>query len=137
MRPRSIVFGALALTVCSSGLVACASQSQPAATAASAQTPTLSQLKGTWRGYGRVAEQSGPIMLKIADDGSFTGTAGGAVVSGKMNVAGGKISFDSVGPKQGADGTLIYKEAGGKATLTASGEGKYAGTPVTFEVTRE
>jgi len=125
------IFRVAALGLFALGAVACAREmAQPAA----AVSPD--KLVGTWRGFGRVAETSGPIELKVAKDGSFTGTAGGAVVSGKLKLGEGAVTFDSVGPKQGSTGMLTYRESGGKAILTGSGEGKYAGTPLSFELTR-
>src|SRR5262245_17772771 len=125
MSHRSVLIRVVALGLLALGAVACASGSttqQPAA----AVSPE--KLAGTWRGFGRVYDTNGPIEIKIANDGSFTGTAGGAVVSGKLKLADGAVTFDSVGPKQGATGNLIYSESGGKATLRGSGEGKYAGS---------
>jgi hypothetical protein len=131
MRHRSIVLGGLALAVLLPGFVACAKEmSQPAA-----RVP-VDKLAGTWRGFGMVGEKNGPIEIKITNDGSFTGTAGGAIVSGKLRVGEGEITFDSIGPKQGSTGVLTYRESGGKAILRGSGEGKYAGTPLNFEITR-
>jgi hypothetical protein len=131
MRHRSILLGGLALAVLLPGFVACAREmSQPAASV------PADKLAVTWRGFGMVGEKNGPIELKIANDGSFTGTAGGAVVSGKLEVGEGAITFESIGPKQGATGVLTYRESGGKAMLRASGQGRYAGTPLNFELTR-
>ena len=133
MRP-SVTLAALALGVSVAGLAACAREtSQPAATVSTVSTERLA---GTWRGFGRVGETTGPIELKIAKDGAFTGTAGGAVVSGKLRLGEQAVTFESIGPRQGATGMLTYRESGGKAILTGKGEGRYAGTPLDFELTR-
>ena len=133
MNQRCLVVGALFVAAVALGSTACASRS---AQSAGINVP-VSQLAGTWRGNGRVNETSGPIELKIAPDGTFTGTAGGAVVSGKMQTGDGAVTFTSVGPKQGATGALSYTESGGKAILRGSGTGKYNGAPVEFELTKQ
>ncbi len=133
MKRRFAVLGALVAMVVAFGLAACASRS---AQTGGINVP-VSQLAGTWRGNGRVQNTNGPIELKIAPDGSFTGTAGGAVVSGKLKTGDGAITFDSIGPRQGATGSLTYTESGGKAMLTGAGTGKYSGAPVDFQLTKQ
>ena len=132
---RSAVLGALVLAVVTLGLTACARET----TKKVGVNVPVSDLAGTWRGNGRVSgDVSGPIELKIARDGSFTGTAAGAVVSGMIKTTeGGEITFSSVGPRQGATGELVYVEqSGGKALLRGSGTGKYAGQQINFELAR-
>jgi hypothetical protein len=120
---RFAVIGAVVVAVVAPGLTACASRSaQPAGL-----NVPVSHLAGTWRGNGRVHDTNGPIELKIAPDGPFTGTAGGAVVSGNLKTADGAITFDSIAPRQGATGSLTYTESGGKAMLKGAGAGKYSG----------
>ena len=131
MRQRYQVVGALLLAAVALGSTACATSQSTGINV------PVSQLAGTWRGNGRVNDTSGPIELKIAPDGAFTGMAGGAVVSGKMQTGDGTVTFTSVGPRQGATGALTYTESGGKAILRGSGTGKYNGAPIEFELTKQ
>jgi hypothetical protein len=132
MNQRYLVVGALFVAAAVLGSTACAGRSaQPAGI-----NVPVSQLAGTWRGNGRVQDTNGPIELKIAPDGTFTGTAGGAVVSGKLQTADGAVTFDSIGPRQGSTGALTYMESGGKKILRGSGTGKYSGAPLEFELTK-
>src|SRR5262245_42351423 len=133
MNHRFSVLGVLVMAVVAVASAGCAGRSAETA----GINVQVRQLAGTWRGNGRVYERSGPIELKVAPDGSFTGTAGGAVVSGKVKTGDGAITFDSIGPRQGATGTLTYLESGGKAILRGSGTGKYSGAPLDFELTKQ
>jgi hypothetical protein len=132
MNRRFAVVGALVVAVVALGLAGCAGRSQPAGINA-----PVSELSGTWRGNGRVQDTNGPIELKIAPDGTFTGTAGGAVVSGQLKTGDGAVTFNSQGPRQGATGTLTYMESGGKKVLRGAGTGKYSGAPIDFELTKQ
>ena len=122
MTQRFAVIGAVVVAVVAPGLTAC----EPVRPTGWSDVP-VSHLAGTWRGNGRVHDTNGPIELKIAPDGPFTGTAGGAVVSGNLKTADGAITFDSIAPRQGATGSLTYTESGGKAMLKGAGAGKYSG----------
>jgi len=100
-------------------------------------TPTASQLAGTWNGTGRVWDLNGPIQIKIAPDGSFTGLAAGNPISGTLKTADGAITFESTGPRGGATGMMTYREAGGKQFMKVSATGKYAGQPVDFDLVKQ
>jgi len=129
---RSVVLGVLALVVFALGLGACASTGGSAST-----TPTASQLAGTWTGTGRVWDLNGPIELKVAPDGSFTGMAAGNPIRGTVKIMDNAITFDSGGPRGGATGTMNYYESAGKQFLKVSATGKYAGQPLDFNLVKQ
>ena len=133
---RSVVLGVLALAAFALGLGACASGTSTPAASVSA-TPTASQLAGTWRGNGWVWDLNGPIELKIAPDGSFTGLAAGNPIRGTLKATDGALAFDSAGPKGGATGTMSYRESGGQRFMRVSATGKSAGQPMDFELVKQ
>ena len=133
---RSVVLAVLALAALALGLGACASETSRTAASVST-TPTASQLAGTWRGTGRVWDLNGPIELKVAPDGTFTGMAAGNPIRGTVKTTDNAITFDSGGPRGGATGTMNYYESAGKQFLKVSATGKYAGQPLDFNLVKQ
>jgi hypothetical protein len=96
-----------------------------------------SKYAGTWTGTGRVWDLNGPIEIKIAPNGSFSGMAAGNPITGTLKITDRAITFDSAGPRGGAAGAMNYYERGGKEYLGVSAKGKYAGQPLDFNLVKQ
>ena len=96
----------------------------PTADSASAGSLTVTDVKelaGTWQGYGRGYFGSGrlPLTWTVAEDGTYS-SVGASVTSGKIELANGKLSFDS----GFTAGTLTVEERDGKNLMIVEGTNK-------------
>ena len=112
--------------------------SMPIALPAFAGSLTVTDVKdlaGTWEGQGRstYGSSSIPTIWTVREDGTYTSTGGPSNTEGKIQLANGKLSYES----GLSSGTLTLEEHKGKQILSGSGTGKRSGQPFSFEFVRK